>query len=525
MKHATPLRTARLELRNLEPADATARYVGWLNDPEITRFLEVRFHTHTIESTADFIRGVNASPDTILFGLFVDGGRRHIGNIKLGPINPHHRRADIGLMIGDREEWGKGYATEAISMVTAFGFQELGLTKITAGCYAANRGSLKAFEKAGFLMEACLPNHWITQEGPDDELLMGLTAGQHAELTGARPVRRFGGVRQLAFIGGGDLMVETAALARGFGYNVTVVMAPRHSDETLPLAGITARAACAAAGLAVADVADINAPGAVVGQPWAGPEALALCFGPAWVFSDTVIAAFGSGMINFNGIPIPHYLGGAHYTWQILNGNRRGGCFLQDITRRLDRGDVLRAERFDLPVDVTTPRDYFAANHAVGVRFLRQALADFRADVPFTPVSFRRLNVDRLYFPRLMTRQNGLLDWSWTGPQIASFCQAFDDPYLGAGTFCRGEEVRLKRVTFEPGEPAGVHHPYVMGLIVRKRGGQLWVAVAGGLLRVDYVADADGNNLLPALREGDRFFTPSDDLDRARTFSPVVRAT
>jgi methionyl-tRNA formyltransferase len=124
-----------------------------------------------------------------------------------------------------------------------------------------------------------------------------------------------------------------------------------------------------------------------------------------------------------------------------------------------------------------------------------------------------------------MTQQNGLVDWSWTGPQIAAFCQAFDDPYLGAGTFCRGEEVRLKRASFEPGEPAGVHHPYVTGLIVRKRGGQVWAAVAGGLLRLDYVADACGKNLLPTLREGDRFVTPAEDLDRARTYSPMVKAT
>lgn len=522
MIHANPLRTDRLELRNLEPSDATARYVGWLNDPGITRFLEVRFHTHTIESTADFIRSVNASPDTILFGLFVDGGRRHIGNIKLGPVNLHHRRADIGLVIGDRAEWGKGYATEAIALVTAFGFHELGLVKITAGCYGANQGSLKAFEKAGFLMEARLPQHWITPDGPDDEFLIGLTAGQHAELTRVRPARRFGGVRQLTFIGGGDLMIETAARARELGYRVTVVMAPRHSEETLPLAGTVAHAACAAAGLAVAVVENINAPGAVAGQPWAGPEALALCFGPAWIFSDAVIAAFGSGMINFNGIPIPHYLGGAHYTWQIMNGNRQGGCFLQEITSRLDQGGILRAELFPLPLEVTTPQDYFVANHRRGYQFLGQALADFWADLEFPVMPFAKVNRDRLYFPRLLTKHNGWIDWNWSGREIALFCQAFDEPYMGAATFWREKEVRLKQVKLVPRETG--FHSYAAGLVVRKLEGKLWVATTDGLLQIESVGDGTGGDLLKSIREGDRLVTPQETIHRARIFRPVVQA-
>ena len=47
MRHPQPLRTERIELRNLEPAEVTSRYVDWLNDAAVNRFLEVRFATHT----------------------------------------------------------------------------------------------------------------------------------------------------------------------------------------------------------------------------------------------------------------------------------------------------------------------------------------------------------------------------------------------------------------------------------------------------------------------------------------------
>ena len=41
---------------------------------------------------------------------------RHIGNIKIGPVHSYHRRARIGLLIGEKEFWNRGYATEAIKL-------------------------------------------------------------------------------------------------------------------------------------------------------------------------------------------------------------------------------------------------------------------------------------------------------------------------------------------------------------------------------------------------------------------------
>jgi ribosomal-protein-alanine N-acetyltransferase len=173
-----PLIGSRLHLRCLQDDDVTPRYVAWLNDPAVNRFLEVRFARQTIESTRDFVRAVNASRDTLLLGIFVDEGRRHVGNIKIGPVNTHHRRADIGLVVGEAGEWGKGYATEAIWMIAEHGFRAMGLQKITAGCYGDNTGSLRAFEKAGFVLEARLPQHWQAADGVQDGLLLGMTRAQ-----------------------------------------------------------------------------------------------------------------------------------------------------------------------------------------------------------------------------------------------------------------------------------------------------------------------------------------------------------
>ncbi len=310
--------------------------------------------------------------------------------------------------------------------------------------------------------------------------------------------RRFGHVVQITLIGGGDLMVQAAILARDAGLGVAAVMASRHADETLPLAEKQAAAAFSGIGVRAHRVDDINAwPD--IGDA-GGEGVLALCFGPSWIFGKHVLGLFGAGMINFNGIPIPRYLGSAHYTWQILNGDRHGGCFLQEITMDVDRGPILRRLDFELPANARLPWDYFVANVEEGRRFLQSAIADMRANKPFEAVAFESLDAGRLYFPRLNTRVNGWIDWTWPAPEVELFCRAFDAPYTSAGTFIGDEEVRLSCVHLEQGEDD--LHPFTAGLVVRRGDGAAWVAARGGLLRVGRATLAGGGDAMDRLREG-----------------------
>lgn len=141
-----------ISLRRLEPDDASEEYAAWLNCPEINRCTESRFSRHTMLSLIEFINSVN-NDFNYAFAIIDNLTQKHIGNIKIGNINIHHKNADIGLIIGNREFWGKGVATEAIKMCVDFGFNELGLHRLWAGIYESNTGSVKAFKKAGFILE------------------------------------------------------------------------------------------------------------------------------------------------------------------------------------------------------------------------------------------------------------------------------------------------------------------------------------------------------------------------------------
>lgn len=150
----------RLYLREVRPSDVNETYYRWMNDPEVTAYLESRFYPNALESLADYVQGKISDHDNLFLAIVLQEGHRHIGNIKLGPINWIHRFADVALLIGEKECWGRGYATEAIRLVVTHAFQELNLHKLTAGCYIANQGSYKAFLKAGFVQEGLLRQHF-----------------------------------------------------------------------------------------------------------------------------------------------------------------------------------------------------------------------------------------------------------------------------------------------------------------------------------------------------------------------------
>jgi ribosomal-protein-alanine N-acetyltransferase len=170
---AAPWQDERVELFLLEEADVGPAYVGWLNDPLVNRFLESRFAVHDEASTRAFVGACLADPDVLMLGVrsrILDG--RHVGNIKLGPIDRRHGLGEIGVLIGDREAWGGGIASSAIRLLCGIAVQQLGLRKLTAGCYVSNMGSERAFLKAGFIIEGRRPRHFLLEHGPEDLVLM-----------------------------------------------------------------------------------------------------------------------------------------------------------------------------------------------------------------------------------------------------------------------------------------------------------------------------------------------------------------
>lgn len=150
------IQTERLLLKAITIDNVNSTYVEWLNDPEINKYLESRHFIHTMDSTTQYILDCLNNPLVYKHGIFDRESNRHIGNIKLCITNYSEKIGELGILVGEKEYWGQGIATEAIKGFTHYGFTNLGLKEIVAGCYQSNIASLRAFEKAGFSVSELL---------------------------------------------------------------------------------------------------------------------------------------------------------------------------------------------------------------------------------------------------------------------------------------------------------------------------------------------------------------------------------
>lgn len=138
----------RLYLRELTIADASEEYSRWLNDPEVNYFLETR--RATIEDVRNYIEKQNRDPNSVLLGVFDKERDKHIGNVKLEPIDWQNKQAVFGIMIGDKGYWGKGIGREATKLTLDYAFGKLELGEVELGVIAENDRARRTFEKAGF---------------------------------------------------------------------------------------------------------------------------------------------------------------------------------------------------------------------------------------------------------------------------------------------------------------------------------------------------------------------------------------
>lgn len=155
------LRTERFLLRSLREGDVSEAYVSWLNDPEVNRYLEVRFTRQTLDSVRAYVASHDDERRRLL-GIFAEAGARHIGNYSL-TVEPEHGRGTLGVMIGDRAWWGEGVVLETRAAVLDFCFDRLALEKVSGACYATNRAAIYNYQRQGWRVDGVRKAHAISE--------------------------------------------------------------------------------------------------------------------------------------------------------------------------------------------------------------------------------------------------------------------------------------------------------------------------------------------------------------------------
>jgi [ribosomal protein S5]-alanine N-acetyltransferase len=137
-------------IRLLNTDDVTDDYINWMNDPEVTQFLESKWQSHTKKSILEYLDSLNRDRNNFIFGIFLLSDSTHIGNVKIGNINYLHRYADIGMAIGVKESWTNGVGSEVLMLIEKIAYEDLNLNKIWGGIYAINHGSFRMTQKCGW---------------------------------------------------------------------------------------------------------------------------------------------------------------------------------------------------------------------------------------------------------------------------------------------------------------------------------------------------------------------------------------
>lgn len=177
-------------LRPLVPADITERYISWFADEDVTRHLEVR--TITQDDARAYMEVGLATNQYFMCAICDLQTGEHVGNIKIGPIRWRHRVSDMVTVIGDKSYWGRGVASDAIRLAVNLAFRFLGMRKLHASMYASNVGSLRAYTRAGWSVEARLVGHGVLDDSPSDIILISYfnpDNGKPSGVSGSTPAQ------------------------------------------------------------------------------------------------------------------------------------------------------------------------------------------------------------------------------------------------------------------------------------------------------------------------------------------------
>ena len=150
---------SEVHIRILQKKDVTQNYVDWFKNEEIVEFSDNQYRKFTLSRQKEYVNSMLLNNDSDLYGIF--DSSKHIGNIVLSNYANFHRRADITYVIGEKEYWGKGIASKAISLIIDKARDEYNLKKLTAGVAEKNEASKRVLEKNGFKLEGKKENHLI----------------------------------------------------------------------------------------------------------------------------------------------------------------------------------------------------------------------------------------------------------------------------------------------------------------------------------------------------------------------------
>jgi len=165
----------RVRLRAVEKDDLP-RYVAWFNDSEVREYLEMILPMSSEDEEEWYQNTRKLPPPERPFAIDIRDGEewQHVGSCGFLHVDHINSQAELGISIGEKEYWGKGYGTETVLLLLKTAFEILNLNRVYLRVYEKNTRGIRAYEKAGFVLEGRLRDAKFSQGGYQDVLYMGI---------------------------------------------------------------------------------------------------------------------------------------------------------------------------------------------------------------------------------------------------------------------------------------------------------------------------------------------------------------
>ena len=160
------LKGNRVTLRPLKVKDAE-NYVRWFKDKEVLNYTTQNYYRVSLEKERKFIRSQqhknNEKRKQYTFAIINEEGK-HIGGTGLN-VKLNKKRIEWGIVIGEKSEWGKGYAGECAKLCLDFAFKKLKANRVELYLSIENKRGLQAYKKSGFKLEGVLRKAKYNKKG------------------------------------------------------------------------------------------------------------------------------------------------------------------------------------------------------------------------------------------------------------------------------------------------------------------------------------------------------------------------
>ncbi|SKC82182.1 GNAT family N-acetyltransferase [Maledivibacter halophilus] len=147
----------------------------YMNDPEMRRLLHPGIpYLYTFEDEEKWFNELSANKDVYNFAIETIKDKKYIGGCGLNKIDWKNSVAVVGIFIGDKEYWGKGYGTDAMKILIKFVFEQMNINKIKLNVFSFNQRAIKSYEKCGFRKEGILRQEIYRDGRYYDDIIMGI---------------------------------------------------------------------------------------------------------------------------------------------------------------------------------------------------------------------------------------------------------------------------------------------------------------------------------------------------------------